>query len=198
MQAYDSDEGANSEITYSIGERKDHFPLAVDPRTGWIHTTKPLDREEQHRYSFQVVAVDGGIPPKSASTSVVITIQDTNDNDPTFSPKYYEATLSEDQPPGTPVITVTATDPDEDSRLHYEISSGNIRGRFSITSQNGKGLITIAQPLDYKQERRFILSITATDSGSRTDTATLNINITDANNFAPMFENAPYTGTIKN
>lgn len=57
-------------------------------------------------------------------------------------------------------------------------------------------MITIAQPLDFKQEKRFILTITATDSGSRTDTATVNINVTDANNFAPTFENAPYTASV--
>ncbi|XP_055380293.1 protocadherin-like wing polarity protein stan [Condylostylus longicornis] len=196
VQAYDSDEGANAEITYSISERDDSFPLAVDPRTGWIQTTKQLDREEQSRYGFQVIAVDGGIPPKSASSSVIITVQDVNDNEPTFNPKYYETMVGEDQPPGTPVTTVTATDPDEDSRLHYEISTGNTRGRFAITSQNGKGLITVAQPLDYKQERRFILKVTATDSGGKSDTATVNINVTDANNFAPIFENAPYSTSV--
>ncbi|XP_037887303.1 protocadherin-like wing polarity protein stan isoform X2 [Glossina fuscipes] len=196
VQAYDSDEGANAEINYSILERDDNFPLAIDPRTGWIQTIKQLDREEQGRFAFQVIAKDGGVPPKSASSTVVITVQDVNDNDPVFNPKYYEANVGEDQPPGTPVTTVTATDPDEDSRLHYEITSGNTRGRFAITSQNGRGLITIAQSLDYKQEKRFLLTITATDSGGRSDTATVNINITDANNFAPIFENAPYTASV--
>ncbi|XP_001961249.3 protocadherin-like wing polarity protein stan isoform X3 [Drosophila ananassae] len=196
VQAYDSDEGANAEITYSISERDDNFPLAVDPRTGWVQTIKPLDREEQARFAFQVVAKDGGVPPKSASSSVVITVQDVNDNDPAFNPKYYEANVGEDQPPGTPVTTVTATDPDEDSRLHYEITTGNTRGRFAITSQNGRGLITIAQSLDYKQEKRFVLTVAATDSGGRSDTATVHINITDANNFAPIFENAPYSASV--
>lgn len=196
VQAYDADEGKNAEITYTISERDDNFPLAVDSRTGWVHTTKPLDREDNSRYSFQVIAIDGGIPPRSASTSVVITIQDVNDNDPTFSPNYYDATIAEDQSPGTPVTTVTATDPDEDPRLHYEITTGNTRGRFAITSQNGRGLITIAQSLDYKQERRFLLSVTATDSGGRSDVATVHINITDANNFAPVFENAPYSASV--
>lgn len=74
VQAYDADEGANAEITYSILDRKDSMPLAVDPRTGWIHTVKQLDREETSRYTFQVVATDGGVPPRSASSSVVITI----------------------------------------------------------------------------------------------------------------------------
>lgn len=44
-------------------------------------------------------------------------------------------------------------------RLHYEIVSGNVRGRFSITTLNGKGLITVAEPLDYKQEKRFVLTV---------------------------------------
>lgn len=196
VQAYDADEGANAEITYSINEPKDSLPLAIDSRTGWIHTTKSLDREENGRYTFQVVATDGGAPPRSASSSVVITVQDVNDNDPNFQPNFYEASIAEDQPPGTPVVTVTATDPDEDSRLHYEITSGNTRGRFAITSQNGKGLITIAQNLDFKQEKRFVLTVTASDSGGRTDTATINVNITDANNFAPVFENAPYSAAV--
>lgn len=196
VQAYDADEGSNSEITYSITERDTNFPFAVDSRTGQIHTTKPLDREEKHRYSFQVVAMDGGAPPKSGSTTIQITVQDVNDNNPIFVPKYYEAIISEDQKPGTPVVTVTASDPDEDSRLHYDIKSGNLRNRFSISTQNGLGLITIAQPLDYKQAKRFILTVTATDSGGKIDTATVNINITDANNFAPVFENAPYSTSV--
>lgn len=100
VQAYDADEGSNAEINYSILDRKDSLPLAVDSRTGWIHTVKSLDREDTSRYTFQVVATDGGVPPRSASSSVVITIQDVNDNDPTFSPNFYEASMAEDQPPG--------------------------------------------------------------------------------------------------
>lgn len=202
VQAYDADEGANADIKYSIAPRDatggstEDLPLSVDSHTGWIYTTTELDREEQSKFMFQVIAADQGVPPQSASASVIITVQDVNDNDPVFEPKIYESIVAEDDPPGTPVATVTATDPDEDNRLHYEITNGNTRGRFAITSQNGRGLITIAQPLDYKQEKRFILTITASDSGGRSDTATVYINITDANNFAPVFENAPYTASV--
>jgi len=65
---------------------------------------------------MQVVAADGGKPPRSASASVVITVQDVNDNDPVFEPKLYDAVVSEDDPPGTPVASVTATDRDENPR----------------------------------------------------------------------------------
>lgn len=202
VQAYDADEGANAEIKYTIAPRDstggstEDFPLTVDSHTGWITTTKELDREDQSKFMFQVIATDQGIPPQSTSASVIITVQDVNDNDPVFEPKLYEAVVSEEDPPGTLVVTVTANDVDEDTRLHYELSNGNTRGRFAITSQNGRGVITVAQPLDYKQEKRYILTVTASDSGGRTDTATIYINVTDANNFAPVFENAPYTASV--
>ncbi|XP_043461123.1 protocadherin-like wing polarity protein stan isoform X2 [Leptopilina heterotoma] len=202
VQAYDADEGLNAQIRYVIGSRDfsgastENFPIAVNAETGWIYTVKQLDRELCSKYQFSVIASDSGEPPQSASASVILTVTDVNDNDPYFDPKNYEVVISEDVPAGTPVTSVTATDPDEDSRIHYEITVGNTRGRFSITSQNGRGLITVAQLLDYKQEKRFVLTVTATDSGGRTDTALVYVNISDANNFAPVFERAPYSISV--
>ncbi|KAK9696737.1 Laminin G domain [Popillia japonica] len=202
VQAYDADEGENANIKYMIAPRvygggsTEDIPLTIDSHTGWIYTTKELDREERAQYMFQVIATDHGTPPLSASATVIITIQDINDNNPVFEPKIYETIISEDVAPGSSVALVTATDADEDKRLHYEITNGNTRGRFAITLQNGEGLITVAQPLDYKQEKRYILTVTASDSGGRTDTATVYVNISDANNFAPVFENAPYAASV--
>jgi cadherin EGF LAG seven-pass G-type receptor 1 len=172
------------------------MPLAVHADTGWVYTTRALDREEQARFQFQVIAADNGRPPKSATASVIISVQDVNDNDPVFEPKLYETSVSEDAPPGTPVATVTASDRDENPRLHYAISAGNVRGRFGITAQGGRGILSVAQPLDFKLEKKFILTVTASDSGGRHDEATVYINITDANNFSPVFENAPYSASV--
>lgn len=47
-----------------------------------------------------MVATDQGVSPQSASASVIITVQDINDNDPVFEPKVYEAMVAEDDPPG--------------------------------------------------------------------------------------------------
>lgn len=41
-----------------------------------------------------------------------------------------------------------------------------------------------------------MLTVTASDFGGRTDTATVYVNISDANNFAPVFENAPYSASV--
>lgn len=142
----------------------------------------------------KVLATDGG--GKTATARVVLQIQDQNDNDPVFWPKVYEAVVGEDATPGTPVLTVTAADKDENPRLQYSIVGGNVRGRFSVSSQNGQGLISVAQPLDYKQEKRFVLTVQASDSGGRSDTATVYLNVSDANTHAPAFEAAPYSATV--
>ena len=102
----------------------------------------------------------------------------------------------ETDPPGTPGINVLALDKDMDARVQYEITGGNNRNRFSITTQNAQGVISIAQPLDYQLEKRFILTISATDSGGRFDTATVYINVTDANTHRPIFENSPYSQNV--
>ncbi|XP_059052501.1 protocadherin-like wing polarity protein stan [Achroia grisella] len=200
VQAYDADEGVNAELTYTLSDKEyggnSDMPITIDPRSGWVYTSGPLDREVQAKYQLQVTATDGGTPPRSATAAVSVVVQDVNDNDPVFAPAQYDVEIAEDEPPGTPLVTVTATDADEDNRLHYEITGGNTRGRFSITSQNGRGVVTVAQPLDYKQERRYVLTVTATDSGGRSDTALVHVNVTDANNYAPVFENAPYTAAV--
>lgn len=197
VQAYDADDGPNAAIFYSIrNANRPDMPIAIDNQTGWIFTTRDLDWEEANLYEFAVVAHDNGTPPLSSSANVIIRVQDLNDNSPVFEPKIYETRVSEVDPPGTPVIAVTATDKDENSRLIFQIANGNTRGRFNIITQNGQGLISIAQPLDYKADKKFILSITATDTGGRFDTATVYINVTDANTHRPMIEKTPYAISI--
>lgn len=197
VQAYDADDGNNAKIQYSLrGKDVETMPIEVEENTGLLKTSRPIDREEQHDYHFEVVATDRGEPPMSATATIFITIQDQNDNDPVFTPKVYETSLSETATPGTPVITVSAFDPDENGRLHYDITQGNERGRFSVTSHNGQGLISLSQPLDFKLERLYVLKLSATDSGGRSDTATVYINVTDANTHPPEFQNTPYSATI--
>lgn len=49
---------------------------------------------------FKVIASDQGVFPQSASASVIINVQDVNDNDPVFEPDIYEAVVAEDDSPG--------------------------------------------------------------------------------------------------
>ncbi|XP_058272722.1 cadherin EGF LAG seven-pass G-type receptor 1 isoform X1 [Hemibagrus wyckioides] len=191
IQAIDSDSGENARLDYRLTDTSPGFPFTINNSTGWITASAALDRETTEYYTFGVEARDNGIPVMSSSASVSITVLDVNDNAPTFTEKIYNLKINEDAVVGSSVLTVTAVDRDINSVVTYQISSGNTRNRFAITSQSGGGLITLALPLDYKQERQYVLTITASD-GTLYDTAQVFINVTDANTHRPVFQSANY------
>lgn len=191
IQAIDGDSGENARLEYRLTDTTPGFPFTINNSTGWITVSEELDRETTDFYTFGVQARDNGIPVMSSSASVSITVLDVNDNLPTFTEKIYSLKINEDAVVGTSVLTMTAVDRDVNSVVTYQISSGNTRNRFAITSQSGGGLITLALPLDYKQERQYVLTVTASD-GTRYDTAQVFINVTDANTHRPVFQSANY------
>ncbi|XP_046729152.1 cadherin EGF LAG seven-pass G-type receptor 1 isoform X2 [Silurus meridionalis] len=191
IQAIDSDSGENARLDYCLTDTSPDFPFTINNSTGWITASSALDRETTEYYTFGVEARDNGIPVMSSSASVSITVLDVNDNAPTFTEKIYSLKMNEDAVVGSSVLTVTAVDRDINSVVTYQISSGNTRNRFAITSQSGGGLVTLALPLDYKQERQYVLTITASD-GTLYDTAQVFINVTDANTHRPVFQSANY------
>nr|XP_033773923.1 cadherin EGF LAG seven-pass G-type receptor 2 isoform X1 [Geotrypetes seraphini] len=195
IQAIDADSGENARLDYKLVNSGPNFPFTINNNNGWIVVASELDRETVDFYSFEVEAMDHGSPPMASSASVSITILDVNDNNPEFTQKEYYMRLNEDAAVGTSVLTVSAIDRDVNSVITYQISNGNTRNRFSITSQSGGGLITLALPLDYKLERQYMLMITASD-GTRFDTAQAFINVTDANTHRPVFQSSHYTVNI--
>uniref|UniRef100_A0A3B3CAB6 Cadherin domain-containing protein n=1 Tax=Oryzias melastigma TaxID=30732 RepID=A0A3B3CAB6_ORYME len=189
IQAIDGDSGENARLAYRLTDTTPGFPFTINNSTGWITVSEELDRETTDHYSFVVEARDHGVPVMSSTADVAITVLDVNDNVPTFTERTYSLKINEDALVGTSVLTVTAVDRDVNSVVAYQISSGNTRNRFAITSQSGGGLITLALPLDYKQERQYVLTVTASD-GTRYDNAQVFINVTDANTHRPVFQNS--------
>ena len=194
VQAYDADAGPNSALLYTIINAPKYLPIEIDQHSGIMTTNKKLDRETHTRYAFKVEARDQGTPARSATATIEVKIRDVNDNAPIFSPRIYYEIVSEEAFPGTPVVTVTARDADENENGHvtYTISAGNERKVFHIISQMGQGLISVARTLNYKEQSRYILSVTASDPGRLVDTATVFINVSDANTFRPLFQGTPY------
>ncbi|KAG7477588.1 hypothetical protein MATL_G00071480 [Megalops atlanticus] len=195
IQAVDADSGDNSRLEYRLIETAPNFPFSINNSTGWIVVAAELDRETVDFYNFGVEARDHGYPMMSSSASVSMTILDVNDNNPQFTQRSYHTRLNEDAAVGTSVVTVSAVDRDINSVVTYQITSGNTRNRFSITSQSGGGLITLALPLDYKLERQYALTVTASD-GTRFDTAKVYVNVTDTNTHRPVFQSSHYTVNI--
>ena len=192
VSAFDPDQDRNSKIEYTLRNTSVRLPFLIEKDTGWIKTSKTLDREAAGSYRFYVQAKDQGSPPHSAIANVQLSVLDRNDNDPKMSQRVYDIVVSESAPLGSEVLKVVATDPDENSEIRYEIIGGNVGNSFSISSHQGAGAITIAQPLNYNRNKFFKLNIKAIDDGGRFTTSDVNVNITDSNDHAPSFENTPY------
>lgn len=70
--------------------------FVIDEKTGNIHVTKPLDREEKDEYRLIATATDRltdrALEP---SSQFIIRVQDINDNPPIFDEGPYSATVPE-------------------------------------------------------------------------------------------------------
>ena len=84
--------------------------------------------------------------------------------------------VAEDSPVGTAVGgPVSATDPDGDT-LSYTLGGADA-GSFTIDGSSGQ--ISTAVALDYETKNRYSVTVTATDSGSLSDTIAVTINVTE-------------------
>ncbi|XP_051950332.1 cadherin EGF LAG seven-pass G-type receptor 3 [Xyrauchen texanus] len=195
IQAIDTDNGDNARLEYRLTGTGTDTPFVINAATGWVTVSSELDRESVEHYFFGVEARDYGAPPLSATASVTITVMDVNDNRPEFLQKEYFVRLNEDASVGTSVVSVTAVDRDVNSAVTYQITGGNTRNRFAISTASGGGLVSLALPLDYKQERRYVLTVTASDRTLH-DTCQVHVNITDANTHRPVFQSAHYSVNV--
>ena len=96
---------------------------------GYISTSTPLDRETTSSYKLTVKAADNGNPSLTSTATVYINVNDLNDNSPVFSQDgTYEASVQEEEPTGTFVAWIVATD--EDSGVLGNISYSLVDGKF--------------------------------------------------------------------
>ncbi|KAF4524618.1 hypothetical protein B566_EDAN013869 [Ephemera danica] len=140
--ATDLDEGRNGEVTYSITAGNIGNKFSIDLHTGEL-SARPLDREAQAAYWLVVTAEDRGAPALSGACNLSVTVGDQNDNDPRFALPRYAASLPENAPLGTTVLTVQATDADigANARLTYSLTN---ESQWMFRIDNATGVITTA------------------------------------------------------
>jgi len=90
--------------------------------------------------------------------------------------------IAENQPPGTEVGTITASDASASPVFAYAIDSGNVGGAFEIDN-SGKIRVANAAALNHEQLAQVLLRVTVTDDGvpAKSATATITIDVNDVN-----------------
>ncbi|XP_028657515.1 protocadherin-18a isoform X1 [Erpetoichthys calabaricus] len=170
--ASDPDVAENSLHTYSLS-KNDYFTIDVRTRTDGakyaeLIIVRELDREIQSSYELKLIASDTGVPPRSGSTLIKISIADSNDNSPLFEKQSYVIHLPENSPVGSLLIDLNATDPDEGSngKVVYSFSSHvspKILETFKINPENGH--LTLLKPVDFEATTSYEIDAQAQDLG---------------------------------
>uniref|UniRef100_A0A8C5H9C7 Cadherin domain-containing protein n=1 Tax=Gouania willdenowi TaxID=441366 RepID=A0A8C5H9C7_GOUWI len=202
QKAIDADIGTNGLQSYSL-QPTSNFALKLENQADGSKKVemvlqKPLDREQEEKISLLLTATDGGQPRMSGTMQIFVNVLDANDNAPVFTKPVYKATITENSPKGTSVITVCATDKDRGSNgeISYAMSNNNPRlsNLFQINPKTGDVVLTGA--IDYEKTKLFQIDIEATDNGGLSDSSKILVEITDVNDNSPQIKILSKSDTI--
>ena len=184
-----TDRDENPTIQYTI-EPSDTFYINS---TGSVFLNESLDFETTQFYSLTISATDS---VNSQTATLLVYVSDVNEFSPSFL-QNYTASIYENSPTDSFIVTVEATDEDGTSLLRYSVS-GERASEFIIGDSSGN--VTSQVVLDREDSRgsEIILQLQVTDSGNPDlmGFATLSIEVLDVNDNAPEFVNFPATLTF--
>uniref|UniRef100_A0A8C5INF3 CADN protein n=1 Tax=Junco hyemalis TaxID=40217 RepID=A0A8C5INF3_JUNHY len=193
VSAVDLDSGLNGRFSFHLLNKSDpggQFSLASD---GWLMVAGLLDYETVAQYQLIVIATDMGQPPLTGSATVLVTLQDVNDNGPEFEAHYNPVVWENTASPQVVQMNETSTllyAKDRDTSANGAPFSFRLLGDLdSLTSfslqdlHNGSAVLTALRTFDREVHKAFHLPILITDSGipPMSSTNTLTVNIGDQN-----------------
>ena len=194
LQSCKSSSSPNNEtiLFYSIQQSPDSLFFTINNRTGSISLTQNLNFEI---LSFHTITIEVSDSDFISFASVMIFVNDSNDNPPLFTNMTYNAELLEGITIGTLVLQVTAQDIDAalNARIMYSIAPSIT----SFTIDNNGNIYTNAA-IDYERTNSISITVTAFDMGfpQMFGIADVLITVIDLNDNTPMFSQNIYTFSI--
>lgn len=168
LEATDQDEGRFGQVIYKLDDQLDDSKSTIATSTsnvfaietidgkGVITLIGELDYEQKSLYQLRILAVDRAIESErlTASTSILISVEDCEDQSPMFTFVPSITRIPENLAIGSNIVRVTAIDGDRgiNNPIQYSIvsvngvESGPEKGLFSIDSHNGQ--VQVAHELD--------------------------------------------------
>ncbi|KAJ8922560.1 hypothetical protein NQ315_007590 [Exocentrus adspersus] len=203
--AKDKDSGPNGVLRYRIVNSGAAGLFKIDSKLGHLTITRHLDYETAQRHSLIVTATDMGIPPLSANLTVLVEVQDVNDNPPVFERSQYSLSVLESLPVNSQILLLTAVDADtgNNARLTYRLMSTNASDDADVNAVFGifpnSGWLYLRGNLDRETKDRYHLVVAASDNGTPSETTTtqVTIEVLDANDNDPIFVKDSYEFSVE-
>ncbi|KAG7999610.1 Protein dachsous, partial [Nibea albiflora] len=191
VKAEDPDADRNGQIKYSIEFGNDDGFFSLDENTGKITLAKiiPLVDNKILEFNLFITAIDGGSIPRS--TSAQVNIRAPGSSKPQFLQEVYRGTVEEEQDPGVVILKVIFFSIPEESPVTLRVTTED--DKFAISSE---GEFTTKVKLDYDDApHNYSVAITISD-GVNSDSATVEIQVTDINDNGPVFASSSVTISV--
>lgn len=195
----DADKEENGMVSLSITKGNNLNVLAI--KQNLLYVNGILDFETINEYLLELEARDGGIPQRTATSSVIIQVIPEH-KIPQFVVKEDMVHLPENSHVGYLVYDADATlsgaREGHGKDLMYSLENGNVNGIFSINRETGE--IIVARRLDKKLDQNsFDLFLFARNiyNPILSDMLTLTVIIDDINDNVPRFERKSYIFNVK-
>lgn len=193
VTASDPDLIDQGRLRYTIVAGNEQQTFSIDPDTGIITLTNLANFGDQRSLILNV-SVSDGVYTNFARLKVELL--PANLNSPTFPDVMMNVPVLENQPIGTLVATVKATDKDfgEYGTILYSIHSDLLSETFSIDKNSGK--ITTRKRLDREKQKIYEIPVMATDGGGKAGFLTVRVKVLDENDNSPKFYLREYKSSI--
>ena len=190
----DRDSGLAGKLTYSINDGTPYCPariVYIDQVTGVIYLNAPLDYESGLTRIYCTILAQDSEPPVHSNIADLRYLEVTNVNDvaPVCDPPMFNASIQENSPVGTEVLTLSCSDADS-LILNYFILDALVP--FQISSS---GTLTVNNSLDYETNTFHRIPIEVSD-GEFSFNTTVFINILGINEHSPVFAQAMYVCSV--
>ena len=170
----------------SSGNKDDRWCIDT---TGKLRTNRPIDYERESSYQLKVSFEHNS--RSYVGPNVIFSVEDINDNAPTFDLNSYKFFVAENLPENHQIGKVKAEDPDggSNSVVRYSIVSAEdalTKKRFDIDST---GVLWATHPLDREHMEQHVFIIRAIDGGkpSLSGVTQVTVIVTDENDNHPVF-----------
>ncbi|XP_046355294.2 protocadherin-7-like [Haliotis rufescens] len=195
-----------SSLRYTIVSRSDKLDrkFEIDDISSDLSAVEAIDREEmcsdvQECILKMDIAVQSLTSAFFMKFHVNIKVIDINDNTPEFEVESFRTSVAENAKIGWSIALPNAVDKDGSANNHlisYNLSPTHIP--FDLEIKDNTPWLVLVSQLDRETTQRYITSVIAIDAGDTTRNSTLSvyINVSDANDNPPVFQQKSYETRI--